>query len=72
MSSERGNILDPLAQGRQPNRHHVEAIEQIFAELTLPDQLAQIPMRRGHDTDISLDRRAPPYRGVFALLKDTQ
>src|SRR3954468_23074358 len=42
MTDEIGQILDALAQRRQPQRHDVETEEQIFAEQALLDQDAQI------------------------------
>ena len=33
-SAEQRNVLAPIAQRRQPDRHHVQAIEQVLAELS--------------------------------------
>ena len=36
------NVVQPLAQGRQADRHHVQPIEQVLAEPALVDQRTQI------------------------------
>ncbi len=69
---EIGQILDPLPQRRQAQRHHVQAEEQVFPEQALLDQDAQILVARCHDPDVGLDRGAPADRGVFALLQHPQ
>ena len=42
MPDQVGHVLDALAQRRQPQRHDVEAEEQILAEQPLLDENAQI------------------------------
>src|SRR3546814_8399095 len=68
MADEVGNVVGALAQRRQPDRHDVEAIEQILAEGALTDELAQVAVRRGDDPHVRLDRRAAADGGVLALL----
>src|SRR3546814_5421369 len=72
MADEVGNVVGALAQRRQPDRHDVEAIEQILAEGALTDELAQVAVRRGDDPHVRLDRRAAADGGVLALLQHTQ
>src|SRR5262245_30094739 len=72
VTHEIGNVVEPFSERRQPERHDVEAVEQIFAEQTLVDLLLQIAIGRGDDPDIRLDRRAAADRGVFALLQHAQ
>ena len=62
----------PLAQRRQPQRHHVEPEEQILAEQALLDQDAQVLVGRGDDAHIGLDRRAAADGRVLALLQHAQ
>ncbi len=66
------DVLHPLTQRRQPDRHHVQAIEQILAKLAGADRLAQVAMGRGHDPHVGADRLAPANRGEFALLQHAQ
>ena len=65
-------ILDAFAQRRQPQRHDVEAEEQILAEQPLLDQDAQVLVGGGDDPHVGLDRGAAADRGVFALLQHAQ
>ena len=69
---QRRNVVEPLAQRRQADRHDVEAVEQILAEQALADQLAQVAVGGGDDADIGADRRAPADRGELALLQHAQ
>src|SRR6185369_7134552 len=67
-----GNVLKPLAQRRQSQRHDVEPEEQVLAEQALLDQDPKILVGGGDDADVALDRRAAADRGVFALLQDAK
>ncbi len=72
MPDQIGQILDPFAQRRQAQRHHVEAEEQIFPEQALLNQDTQILVACSHDAHVGLDRRAAADGGVFALLQHAQ
>ena len=72
VADEVGNVLDALAQRRQPQRHDVEAEEQVLAEQALLDQDAQVLVGRGDDADVGLDRRAAADGRVLALLEHAQ
>ena len=72
MPDQIGQILDPLPQRRQAQRHDVQAEEQIFPEQPLLDQDAQILVARRHDPHVGLDRGTPADGGVFALLQHPQ
>ena len=72
MPDQIGNVLDALAQRRQPQRHDVEPEEQVLAEQALLNQDAQILVGRGDDAHVALDRRAAADGGVFALLQHAQ
>src|SRR6185503_19310979 len=72
MADEVGNVLAALAQRRQPQRHDVQAEEQVFAEQALLDQQPQVLVRGGDDAHVALDRRAAADGSVFALLQYAQ
>ena len=72
MAHQVGDVLGPLAQGRQADRHDVEPVEQVLAEQALADQLAQVAVGRGDDAHVGADRRAAADRGVLALLQHAQ
>ena len=72
MADQVGDVLDPLAQRRQTQRHDVEAEEQILAEQALLDQDAQVLVGGGDDAHVGLDRRAAADGRVLALLQHAQ
>ena len=49
------HVVGALAQRRQHERNHVEAIEQIFAELPFAHQLRQVAIGGGDDADVGRD-----------------
>ena len=49
---EEGNVLPPLPERRQLDRHDLEAVEEIFTKLTRSNALAQIAVRRGDDSNV--------------------
>ena len=72
MPHQIGDVVAPLAQRRQADRHDIQPEEQILAEEPLPDQLPQILVGRGDDAHVGADRRAPADRRVFALLEHAE
>ena len=52
---EERNVLAPLAQGRERNRHHLQAVEEVLAKAAATHQLLEITVRRGDDPDVDLD-----------------
>ncbi len=67
-----GISSDRSRKRRQPDRHDVEAEEQVLAKRALLDREAQVLVGRRHDADIGLDRRASADGRIFALLKHAQ
>ena len=72
MAHQIADILEPFAQGRQPDRHHVEPVEQILAEQALMDQLPEILVGGGDDPHIGADRHPAADGRVFTFLQDAQ
>src|SRR5436305_229147 len=68
MLDQQRNIVLPLAQRRQLYRDHVEAIEEILAELPLIHHLAEVDVGGGDDPDIDPDRLDPAEAHEIALL----
>ena len=66
------DVVHPLAQRRQAQRHDVEPIEQILAEQPLAHHQPQIAMAGGNDTDVGADRVVTADRHELALLQDAQ
>src|SRR5436190_1789385 len=55
MLEQERDILAPLSQGRDVNRHDVEAVVEVLAERAARDVLQQIAVGRGHQPDVDLD-----------------
>ena len=56
---QRRDVLAPLAQRRQQDRHDVQAVEQVFAELPVVGELLQAALRSGDDPHVDRDRLRP-------------
>ena len=54
---ELGNILAPLGERGDADRHHREAMEEIFAKMTVSDRLGEIAAGRGDDANVDMDPR---------------
>ena len=69
---ELGDVLLPLAKRRHVDRHDVEAVVEVLAELPVGDHLGQAPVGRRDDTHVALQgpRAAEPLELV--LLEHTQ
>ena len=64
-----GEIAQPVAQRRQPDRHHVQPVEQVQAEPLLRDQLREVPVRRRDDPHVHGHLRAAADARDLALLQ---
>ena len=53
---ERRDVLAPIAQRRDLDRDHVEAVEEVFAESPFGDARPQVAVGRGDDADVDLER----------------
>ena len=53
------DVFLALAQRRQHDRQHVEAVEQVLAEVPLRDHLLEVAFRAGDDADVDVDRARP-------------
>src|SRR6516164_4666515 len=70
MARHHRNILSPIAQRRDLDRHHAQPIVQVLAESAGADLAAKLPIRRSNDPDIDLDAARPPYPLKCLLLQD--
>src|SRR6185503_18741342 len=57
---------------REPQRHHVQAVVEILAELTPRDRLREVLVRRRDDADVDADRLVAADPLELALLQDAQ
>ena len=51
---QRGDVLGPLAQRRQLDREHREAVPEVLAEAPLRDHRVQVAVRRGDDAHVDV------------------
>ena len=49
------DVVSPLAQWRQIDRHHAKAIEQVITEFSFADHLLQVAVRRRDQAHVHLD-----------------
>lgn len=72
MSHQQRDVCAAFAQGRDLNGHHIEAIEQIFAEGSFPNAVGQVLVGRGDEPDVNGDRAGSPDPLKFSFLQDAQ
>jgi hypothetical protein len=56
VSHEQRDVITPFAQGGEVNLHALDAEHQVFAELLILDQLVEVVVGRGDQTDIHVAR----------------
>src|SRR5918912_1938587 len=66
------DVLAPLAQGGQLNRHDGQAVVEVFAERALAHGLFQIDVGGGDDAHVHAARRGVAEGRELALLYDAQ
>src|SRR5450830_213959 len=69
---QEGDVGAPVAQGRQEDREHVEAVEKILAEAPLRHRGFEVPVRRGHEADVDRNRMKAAEPFELPLLQDAQ
>src|SRR6185312_14535497 len=69
---EERDVVAALAQGRQRHAHDVEPVEQVFAELALLHQAAEIAVGGDEDAHVDLDGALGADAAQLALLQDAQ
>ena len=70
MARHQRNVLAPIAQRRNLDRHHAQPIIQILAESAGADLAAELAIRGSNDADIDLDAARPSYPLKGLLLQD--
>ncbi len=69
---QNGDVLATLAQGRQMQPHHVEAVEEVLAKLAIFHSQQQVLVGGGHDADVDLDLLCAADALETALLEHAQ
>src|SRR4030095_3162705 len=65
-------IRAPFAQGWQKNRHYIEPVIEILAQLSGFKKRLQRPVAGSQDPDIDLDRTAGAHPLEFPFLKNSE
>src|SRR6056297_2400355 len=66
------DVFESIAQRRQVDREHVEAVVEILAEVAVVDQPLEVLVRGRHDPHVDLDLAAPPHGDELPFLERTQ
>ena len=61
-----------FAQGRNPERDHVQAVEEVFAKPALPHGFGKVFVGGGDDADVHLDEPVGTEAGEGPLLKHAE
>jgi hypothetical protein len=62
-------VFEPFAQRRQHDRHHVEAVVEVLAEVAGVDRRFEVAMSGGDQPYVELQRPAAADTFQFALLQ---
>src|SRR2546430_945489 len=72
MRQQKGHIFATLAQRRNLEVNHVQAVIQVFAEAALANKRKQVDVGSGHDAHVDFKLLGAPQTHEFALLDHAQ
>ncbi len=72
MRAQLREILEALPQWRNRQRNRIQSVIEIPPEITLLDRVLEVPVRRGHDSDIGCDLAAASDSSIGSFLEETQ
>ncbi len=72
MLAQQRNVLTPIAQWRQEDRHHIDAEIQVGAKLALADRFFEVLVGGADQSHIDMDRLGPADTFEFPLLQHPQ
>jgi hypothetical protein len=72
VAHERGDVLAPRPERRDPHRDDGESEVEVFAELACAHLALEVAARRGDDADIGLQRLVAADATELARLEDPQ
>ncbi len=72
VAGQLGDVGAALAQRRYLQRHHLQPIEQVLAELALGNQARQVAVGRRQDAQVDLQRLFTAHALEGALLQHAQ
>src|SRR5262245_42650951 len=69
---QRGDIFPPLAERRNLEREHVQAVKEIFSQGTTSDRTLQVAVGRGNHPHVRANRLRSADTLEFPLLQNAQ
>jgi len=72
MADQRLDVLGSLPQRRGVDREDVQALVEVITEPMLVHHLDEVPVRRGHQTDVDLDRPGTADAHELLLLQHAE
>src|SRR4051794_20674419 len=72
MFGEEGNVFPALPERRQIECNDVDAVVEVFTELSFANEFLEIFIRGGQDAHVDLDGLHPPDSGEFSFLQHAQ
>ena len=72
MADEPGDVFAALAQRREHDWEHVQAIIEVVAKLAVGDHLRQVAVRRRHQAHVHPDRSRAPQALELLLLQHAE
>ena len=72
MADQQRDVVAALAQGRQHDREHVQAVVEVAAEAAVGDHRGQVAVGGGHQAHVHLDRLGAAQALELLLLQDAQ
>jgi len=69
---ERIDILWPRTERRDRDRKYIQAVVKIVTEASLIDHHGEVPIRRGDQTDVDVDRPGSPETLELVFLQHAQ
>ena len=72
MVQQYGDVILPFPQWGYHDRHHVQAVKQVLAELSFPHQRFDIPVGGSHYAHIHIDGLMAAHFAKLLFLKDPE
>ena len=69
---EQRDVARPLAQRRDVDLDHVQAVEEVLAEAALLELLLEVAVGGGHDAHVHLEGLVAAHALELALLQEAQ
>ncbi len=72
MGDQHGDVVLAFAEGGHGDGDDVEAVEEVFAEAAVPDELVEVFVGGGEDADVDVDGEVVADTADFLFLEDAE